>query len=64
MLDILLSLAQTPVEVRPDPGRLRPSDVEILIGDCTRFQQLSGWTPTIPFDVTLKDLLDYWRRRV
>jgi len=64
VLEILLSLAHARVEVREDPARLRPSDVEMLLGDCTRFQRVSGWTPTIPFEVTLKDLLDYWRDRV
>jgi GDP-4-dehydro-6-deoxy-D-mannose reductase len=64
VLDILRGLAQTKVEVRPDPSRLRPSDVEVLIGDCTRFQRLCGWRPTISLEVCLKDLLDYWRQRV
>src|SRR5262249_13242219 len=64
VLDILLSQSTTRVEVREDPDRLRPSDVEILLGDCTRFQRTTGWQPTIPFEVTLKDLLDYWRDRV
>ncbi len=64
MLDILRGLAQTKVDVRPDPSRLRPSDVEVLIGDCTRFERLCGWHPTIPLEVSLKDLLDYWRQRV
>jgi GDP-4-dehydro-6-deoxy-D-mannose reductase len=64
VLDILLGLAQTRVEVRQDPARLRPSDVEVLVGDCSRFHRLSGWTPTIPFEVTIKDVLEYWRQRV
>jgi GDP-4-dehydro-6-deoxy-D-mannose reductase len=64
VLDILLSLTHAQVEVREDPDRLRPSDVEILVGDCARFQRATGWQPTIPFEVTLKDLLDYWRDRV
>jgi len=64
VLDILLSLTPAQVEVREDPARLRPSDVEVLLGDCTRFQRVTGWKPTIPFEVTLKDLLDYWRDRI
>jgi len=64
VLDILRGLAQTKVDVLPDPSRLRPSDVEVLVGDCTRFQRLCGWHPTIPLEVSLKDLLDYWRQRV
>jgi GDP-4-dehydro-6-deoxy-D-mannose reductase len=64
VLDILRGLAQTKVDIHPDPSRLRPSDVEVLIGDCSRFQRLTGWHPTIPLEVSLKDLLDYWRQRV
>jgi GDP-4-dehydro-6-deoxy-D-mannose reductase len=64
VLETLLGLTSTRVEVRQDPERLRPSDVQILLGDCSRFRQATGWQPTIPFEVTLKDLLDYWRHRV
>jgi GDP-4-dehydro-6-deoxy-D-mannose reductase len=63
VLEILLSLAQTKIEVRQDPDRLRPSDVEVLIGDCSRFQRLCGWKATIPLEVTLKDLLEHWRQK-
>jgi GDP-4-dehydro-6-deoxy-D-mannose reductase len=64
VLDILLGLASVRVEVREDPERLRPSDVGVLLGDCTRFQRITGWKPTIPFEVTLKDLLEHGRQRV
>jgi GDP-4-dehydro-6-deoxy-D-mannose reductase len=64
VLDILIGLAHANVEVREDAARLRPSDVEVLLGDCSRFRRVSGWEPTIPFDVTMKDLLDHWRGRV
>jgi GDP-4-dehydro-6-deoxy-D-mannose reductase len=64
VLDILLGLASVRVEVREDPERLRPSDVAVLLGDCTRFQRITGWKPTISFEVTLKDLLEHWRQRV
>src|SRR5262249_24064650 len=64
VLDILLDLAHVRVEVREDPARLRPSDVPVLIGDGARFCELTGWNPTIPFEVTLKDLLEHWRQRV
>jgi GDP-4-dehydro-6-deoxy-D-mannose reductase len=64
VLDILLGLASVHVDVQEDPERLRPSDVGVLLGDCTRFQRITGWKPTIPFEVTLKDLLEHWRQRV
>jgi GDP-4-dehydro-6-deoxy-D-mannose reductase len=64
VLDVLLGLTHVKVAVREDPARMRPSDVALLVGDCSRFQRLTGWQPTIPFEVTLKDVLEYWRQRV
>jgi GDP-4-dehydro-6-deoxy-D-mannose reductase len=61
MLNLLLSLSRKKIEIRQDPNRMRPSDVQILLGDCTKFHKKTGWTPTIPFEKTMKDLLDYWR---
>ncbi len=63
LLDRLLALSATEVEIEVDPERLRPSDVEILIGDSSRFRADTGWEPRIPLDQTLRDVLDYWRLR-
>jgi GDP-4-dehydro-6-deoxy-D-mannose reductase len=64
LLDYLLSLSKVKVTVTQDPSRMRPSDVPILLGDSTKFRKRTGWKPKIPFEKTLKDLLNYWRRRV
>jgi GDP-4-dehydro-6-deoxy-D-mannose reductase len=37
--------------------------VPVLLGDATRFTNLTGWKPTIPFERTLSDMLEYWRAR-
>jgi len=64
MLDILLSLAKIKITTRQDEKRMRPSDVELLLGDHTKFTKQTGWVPTIPFEKTMQDLLNYWRERV
>jgi GDP-4-dehydro-6-deoxy-D-mannose reductase len=64
MLNLLLSLTKHKIEVKPDPKRMRPSDVELLVGDSTNFQKQTGWKPTIPFEKTMNDLLNFWRERV
>ena len=64
MLHLLLSMTEVKVEVRVDPTRLRPSDVKILWADATKFKEATGWEPTIPYEQTLRDTLDYWRKRV
>ena len=64
MLDKLIAMAKVEVRVETDPARLRPSDVEVLIGDSSKFHTDTGWEAKIPFDKTLSDLLDYWRDRI
>ena len=64
MLDLVLSFSRVDVKVEVDPERLRPSDVEILIGDSSKFRADTGWEPRIPFETTVRDLLDYWRHRL
>ena len=64
MLDTLLSLSWHKVTVEQDPSRMRPSDVLLLHCDYSKFNQATGWKPTIPFERTMGDLLDYWRSRV
>lgn len=64
MLDVLLSLTSRRIEVRQDPSRLRPSDVKILWADASKFQSQTGWRPEIPFEQTMRDLLDYWREKI
>ncbi len=63
ILDMLVALSTARVEVRVDKSRLRPSDVPILKGDCSKFRRDTGWKPVIPFEKTLADIMDYWRER-
>jgi GDP-4-dehydro-6-deoxy-D-mannose reductase len=64
MLDILLGFSSASIEVRQDPERMRPSDVDVLRADNTKFCAHTGWKPEIPLEKTLEDLLNYWRERV
>ena len=65
MLRHLLSLStRKDIKVEADPGRLRPIDADLQIPDTSKFTKHTGWTPEIPFEKTMRDLLDYWRQRV
>ena len=64
VLDLLVGLAGVPVEVRPSQALLRPADTPVLVGDSSRLRDELGWSPVIPLERTLVDLLDDWRRRV
>lgn len=66
MLDYLISLSpmKDRITVELDPKLLRPSDVTLQIPDVTKFVSETGWTPQIPFEKTMLDLLNWWRERV
>lgn len=61
VLDLLMSLSRSKMEIEVDPARLRPSDVPVLLSDSSKFRTLTGWRPMIPFKQTILDLLNYWR---
>lgn len=64
VLDILKGLSKQKFTVKKDQSRMRPSDVPVLIGDNTKFVKRTGWKPQIPFEKTLKDILEYWRENI
>ena len=65
MLDHLLSIStRKDIKVEIDTDRLRPLDADLQVPDTNKFQKHTGWRPEIPFEKTMKDLLDYWRARV
>jgi GDP-4-dehydro-6-deoxy-D-mannose reductase len=61
VLERLVSRARVPVRVCIDEQRFRPNDIPLLEGEPRRIRDEVGWTPTIPIDRTLDDLLAYWR---
>ena len=64
VLNMLLKMSEKDITVKQDPSRMRPSDVEILQGDYSKFKKKTGWKPEIPFEKTMRDLLDFWRSNV
>lgn len=61
---INMSTMKEKIKVETDPERLRPIDADLQVPDCHKFKEHTGWEPTIAFEQTMKDLLDYWRERV
>ncbi len=57
ILDMLIAAAGIAIEVRSDPERMRPVDIQRTAGDAGKARRLLGWTPSIPFTTTLSDVL-------
>lgn len=65
MLRTLLSYSSIKnIRIETDVERFRPIDADLQVPDTSKFKAVTGWEPQIPFEKTMKDLLDYWRTRV
>ncbi|NQU84793.1 MAG: GDP-mannose 4,6-dehydratase [Mariniphaga sp.] len=64
VLDLLLNLSKLKnIQIKQDPAKTRLLDVKILQGDFSKFKNATGWKSEIPFEKTIEDLLDYWRKK-
>lgn len=66
MLNTLISFSSMSqeIEIRQVQSRVRPLDADLQIPDMSKFQEHYNWKPSISFEQTMADLLQYWRERV
>ena len=62
LVDLFRSRARVPITIEQDPAKFRPNDTPLLAGDASKLKADTGWSPQIPLQQTVDDLLDYWRR--
>jgi GDP-4-dehydro-6-deoxy-D-mannose reductase len=62
LLDKLIALARVRVEVRQRSELGRKADTAVTRADPRKLRHATGWTPRIPLDQTLADILDDWRK--
>ena len=64
VLQALLETAGVAAEVQTSAGLLRPSDIPVACGDAGLARSVLGWSPGIPWEQTLADVLADWRDRI
>ena len=64
LVELLTSKARVPIAIEQDPARFRPNDTPLVLGDHSRLTADTGWSPQIPLEQTVDDLLGYWRTHV
>lgn len=64
ILNTLISMSDAEIEKKLDPERIRQTDISVLVGDNSKLIYATGWSPKIDFKQTLKEILDYWRKKV
>lgn len=60
LVNIFRNISDIDFKVEQNPEFMRPSDVPLLLCDATKTTMTTGWKPTIPFETTMTDLLQYW----
>lgn len=60
IVESLCRLAGIPVQLKFESERIRSSDNLRICGNAARIKRELGWTPKIPIETTLRDVLDYW----
>ncbi|WP_018887660.1 GDP-mannose 4,6-dehydratase [Paenibacillus massiliensis] len=60
ILDTLLSFASKQIEVYTDNEKIRPVNILEYYGDNSKLRNLTGWSPEIALEDSLKDIYDYW----
>jgi GDP-mannose 4,6-dehydratase len=65
-LDLMLEMSGLAgkVEKRVDPALVRPIDIPVQLCNSEKCRALTGWKPTIPIRQTLRDMLDYFSRKI
>ncbi|GIW85959.1 MAG: GDP-mannose 4,6-dehydratase [Isosphaeraceae bacterium] len=64
LFDTLRNLAHRPIPSQLDPNLVRPIDQPRLLADSSKLHAHTGWSPTIPLETTLADMLNTWRRQL
>jgi GDP-4-dehydro-6-deoxy-D-mannose reductase len=63
LLEKLLKISKTSIQITQDPEKMRPSDNPISVGNHDKITKQFDWQPKISLEQTLKDTFDYWRNK-
>ena len=61
---ISMSTIKDKIKIEVDQERLRPIDADLQVPDTSKFKKHTGWEPSIAYEKTITDLLNYWRQQV
>ena len=61
ILDEIVAMSDTAIEVKVDENKLRPVDVPIIEPDIDKIKSEVGWQPVISLEQTLRETLEHWR---
>jgi GDP-4-dehydro-6-deoxy-D-mannose reductase len=60
----LMAIAEVNVPIQQDPARLRKSDQRRVCGSNSKIKQATGWTHSIQWHDSLRDILRDWEDKL
>jgi GDP-4-dehydro-6-deoxy-D-mannose reductase len=60
ILRYLIDITGVSVTIQPDPKRMRPAEVPLIVGSAEKLKEKTGWMPQFTLKETLADTLDWW----
>ena len=61
LIEAIAAAATVELRVRTDPVCSRPAEAREIVGSHARLRAATGWEPQTGLDVTMSDLLTWWR---
>lgn len=62
-LKALIGIADIECEIARSDALVRPVDNPVIVGDNIKITAVTGWSPSIPFEAGLRDLVKYWMEK-
>lgn len=64
IMDMLVSQSTAEITLKENSALFRPADFSFKIPSCNKFTDLVDWKPEIPLNNTMRDILQYWRKKL
>ena len=65
--DIILKMSELlglQIKIEVDPKLIRPNENKKVIGSYKKINDELGWSPEIPIEKSLSDIIDYWQKKI
>lgn len=63
LLNRLIEFSSVSIRIEIDRTKFRSNDIPIKLGSAQKLHGVTGWKPEIPIEQTLKDVLEWWRKK-
>lgn len=63
ILDSLIRISGQDIKIVTDPEKMRALEVKVAVGNADAAKKAFNWLPSIDFEKTIVDVLEYWKHK-